>query len=201
VPFNDDLVRGIQGIYNETPVRQGRRFWHFGKPFEAVKLENATYLERSDFIGAYFHEELIGFIKIIHVDRVATLIQILAKNEHRDKRPMNALLANAIRLCEQKGASFLVYGKYAYDGNRNSALAEFKRRNGFEEVKIPRYFVSITLAGRLAIKLKLHRGIKGWMPLLLLRFLLNARSEFHRRAERSAGHTKEPTSNHGAPDR
>src|SRR5579862_4135630 len=31
VPFDDSLVRGIAAIYNETPVRHGRRFWHYGK--------------------------------------------------------------------------------------------------------------------------------------------------------------------------
>src|SRR6202007_3187530 len=96
--FDDEFVRGIQGIYNESPVRQGRRFWHFGKNFETVKRENATYLDRSDFIGAYFNDELIGFIKIVYVDCIATLMQILAKEEHHDGRPMNALLAKAVEL-------------------------------------------------------------------------------------------------------
>ena len=26
--FNDDFVRGMVSIFNETPIRQGRRFWH-----------------------------------------------------------------------------------------------------------------------------------------------------------------------------
>ena len=30
VPFNDELVRGIWEIYNECPIRQGRRFPHYG---------------------------------------------------------------------------------------------------------------------------------------------------------------------------
>ena len=50
--FDDALVRGIKAIYDETPVRQGRRFWHFQKPLERVAAENATYLDRSEFIGA-----------------------------------------------------------------------------------------------------------------------------------------------------
>jgi hypothetical protein len=28
VPFDEALVRGISGIYNESPVRQGKPFWH-----------------------------------------------------------------------------------------------------------------------------------------------------------------------------
>ena len=48
VAFTDDLVRGIKEIYDETPVRQGRRFWHYGKDLQVIKAENSTYLERSE---------------------------------------------------------------------------------------------------------------------------------------------------------
>src|SRR5262249_41553043 len=34
--YDDDFVRGMTEIFNETPVRQGRRFWHYGKDFETV---------------------------------------------------------------------------------------------------------------------------------------------------------------------
>ena len=37
VPFDDALVRGISRIYDETPTRQGRRFWHYGKDLDAAK--------------------------------------------------------------------------------------------------------------------------------------------------------------------
>jgi len=45
--YDDDYVRGIMSIYNETSIRAGRRFWHFGKDFETVKMENGTYAARS----------------------------------------------------------------------------------------------------------------------------------------------------------
>jgi hypothetical protein len=114
VPFTDDLVAGIVDIYNETPIRQGRPFWHYGKTFEAVKQMNATYLERSGFLGAFLGDELIGFLKIVYVNRVARLMQIVAKDAHRDKRPMNALIAKAVELCETKNCTDLVYGNYRY---------------------------------------------------------------------------------------
>jgi hypothetical protein len=164
VPFTDELVEGIRGIYNETPVRQGKPFWHFGKDFETVKRENITYLERSEFIGAFLNDELIGFIKIIHVDRVAVMIQILAKNAHHDKRPMNALLAHTVELCEKKRSEFLTYGQYVYGAKQNSSLTEFKRRNGFEELKFPRYYVPLTFKGKLAITTGLHLGIRNAIP-------------------------------------
>jgi hypothetical protein len=180
VDFNDEFVRGIQGIYNETPIRQGRRFWHFGKDFGTVKEENATYMERSDFLGAYFNEELIGYVKIVYLGQIATLIQIIAKIEHQDKRPTNALLAKAVDLCAQKGVSFLLYTKFVYDKNENNPLTEFKRRNGFEEVKYPRYYVPLTAKGAIAIKCGVHTGVRGLIPPSLLESLKSLRLRFYR---------------------
>src|SRR5215468_7422178 len=65
VPFDDVLVRGISGVYNESPVRQGKRFWHYGKDLETVPEENGTFLDRSIFIGAFFEETLVGFAKLV----------------------------------------------------------------------------------------------------------------------------------------
>jgi hypothetical protein len=179
--FDDELVRGIQSIYNETPIRQGRRFWHFEKDYETIKMENATYLDRSNFLGAYFEGELIGFIKIIYLDKIASLIQIISKIEHQDKRPTNALIAKAVEVCHQKGVKFLVYTKFAYDGNQSSPLTEFKRRNGFEEMRYPRYFVPLTAKGALAVKLGIHRGLRRLIPAPILISLKSLRSRIYQR--------------------
>ena len=40
VPFDDAFVRGISEIYNESPVRQGRRFRHYGKDLESIRQES-----------------------------------------------------------------------------------------------------------------------------------------------------------------
>ena len=66
VGFTDELVRGIQNIYNETPVRQGKPFWHYGKDFETLRTIHATFLETSDFIAAYYNGEIIGFMKLVY---------------------------------------------------------------------------------------------------------------------------------------
>lgn len=163
VPFNDDLVQGIMGIYNETPVRQGTPFWHYKKDFAAVKLANATYLERSDFLGAFWGEELIGFLKIVYVDQLARLMQILSKDAHRDKRPTNALIAKAVELCGAKGCSHLTYGKYRYPQGADD-LTAFKHRNGFQEILVPRYYVPLTTKGRAVLHLRLHRGARALVP-------------------------------------
>ena len=178
VEFDDELVRGIVSIYNETPIRQGRPFWHYGKDFATVKKENGTYLDRSDFIGAYYNDELIGFIKMVYAEHIASIMQILSKNEHYDKRPANALIAKAVEICDSKGMSSLVYCKYVYGNNDKSALTEFKRRNGFSQVLYPRYFVPLTTKGRIVMKLGLHHGLKELLPERLLTFLLGLRTQF-----------------------
>lgn len=180
VPFDDTLVHGIKRIYDETPVRQGRSFWHYGKSFEAVKKENSTYLDRSLFVGAYTGEKLIGFIKIIRVDEIAMFIQILALAEHRDKKPMNALLKHAMEICEQQGFSSVVYGQYHYGTNNDSTLTEFKRRNGFQEVRFPRYFVPLTIKGRMALAVGLHFGWRNLIPAEVSSLLVNTRAKFLR---------------------
>jgi hypothetical protein len=64
MPFDDTLVKGICEIYNETPVRQGRRFSHYGKDFKTVYREEATFLDRSVFIGAFLGDKLSSLFAI-----------------------------------------------------------------------------------------------------------------------------------------
>ena len=176
VPFDDELVRGVQGIYNETPIRQEKRFWHFGKDIETLRRELATYLDRSQFIGAYWNEELIGFLKMVYVGRVATLFHIISMNEHYDKRPMNALIAKAVEFCEQKGISHFIYGQFVYGNKHQSSLLEFKRRNGFERINFPRYYIPLTVKGRLFVRLKLYKGVGGLVPEPILQTVLSCRA-------------------------
>src|SRR5437660_6741103 len=46
VPFDDVLISGIQSIYNESPIRQGKPFWHYGEDLETIRRIKATFLER-----------------------------------------------------------------------------------------------------------------------------------------------------------
>jgi hypothetical protein len=174
VEFDDKFVEATCPIYNEIPVRQGKAFWHYGKDFQSIKHSLATYLERSIFIGAYYQDKLIGFIKITWVGTTGTITQILSMKRHFDKRPNNALIAKAIEICEAEGKSHFIYGSFVYYDS-DSSLTEFKRRNGFEPVQLPRYYVPLTLKGRIALKLGLHRGIAGNTPKPVLRLFLKVR--------------------------
>jgi len=163
IPFTDDFVRAIMDIYDETPVRQGRLFWHYHKNFDEAKRANATYLERSEFVGAYLGDELVGFLKIVYVDRIARLMQIIAKDANRGQRPTNALIAKAVELAAARGCSLLTFGKYRYSQGADGVTA-FKSRNGFEEILVPKYFVPLTAKGKLMLLMRLHRGVKAFVP-------------------------------------
>jgi hypothetical protein len=185
VPFDDEFVRGIHALYNETPIRHGRPFWHYGKDVDTVRADNATFLDRSEFIGAYFEGKLIGFIKMVYVGEMASIMQILAMNAHQDKRPTNALLAKAVEICAAKSVPYLKYCKYVYHNNHADLLTDFKRRNGFQQVDFPKYFVPLTLRGRVSLALRLQLSWSDWLPGSVVSALLNVRAKYHAFAHRS----------------
>ena len=187
--FDDEFVRGIVGINNESPTRQGKAFWHYQKSFEAVKEENSTYADRNLFLGAYFEDELVGFIRIVIINTEASIIQVLSKMKHFDKRPQNALIAKAVEICEQRGFAYLTYCNYVYN-DPDSSLTEFKRRNGFEQVLVPRYYIPLTLQGRIALKLGIHQGPKKLIPKPVFKQLLRLRSYWYARKLKAV---QEPT--------
>jgi len=166
VPFDEDLVRGIWEIYNETPVRQGRRFPHYGKSLDAVRKMSATYLDCSIFIGAFFEDKLIGFIKLTTDEErtQAGLMHIVSLIGQRDKAPTNALVAQAVRSCAERNISQLVYSHFSYGKKETSSLSDFKERNGFQRVDLPRYYVPLSPLGSLAFRLGLHRKFIELLP-------------------------------------
>jgi hypothetical protein len=89
-----------------------------------------------------------------------------------------------VRVCGQRGVELLVYGQYVYDNKKNSPVTEFKRRNGFRQVEVPRYYVPLTTKGKLAIALGLHRGIKEVLPEWITTALLDQRSKRYERLAR-----------------
>ncbi len=82
-----------------------------GRTWRTVRREAATFLDCSVFIGAYFNEELIGFIKLTHDETrtQAGLMHIISMIQHRDKAPTNALVAQAVRSCADRNIPYLVY--------------------------------------------------------------------------------------------
>lgn len=187
VAFDDALVRGISAIYNETPIRQGKHFWHYGKDLQTVARENGTFPDRSVFLGAFVGEEMIGFAKLVNDETRAQagLMQILSMIQHREKAPTNALVAAAVRSCAERGIPHLVYSQFAYGKKQRDNLSDFKASNGFQKVDLPRYHVPLTVAGRLAIRARLHWKLADFIPESLVIGLRRLRAVWYER-------TKEP---------
>jgi hypothetical protein len=156
---NEKLAEGIWEIYNETPIRQGRAFPHYGESLETIN-KNLYVAQNPTFIGAYLQDKLVGFIQIVYGDKIAIISNILSLQKHWDKAVNNALLAKAVEVCASKGEKWLMYGRI---GNHPS-LDRFKNSNGFVKFPITRYYIPLTSKGKNAILLGLHREPKDALP-------------------------------------
>ncbi|XES76973.1 MAG: GNAT family N-acetyltransferase [Candidatus Bathyarchaeia archaeon] len=155
----EQLAEGIWKIYNETPIRQGRAFSHYGIPLEHVKalVRSAT---NSTFIAESLEGEVVGFVQLVHGDQLTVMAQILSLQKHWDKALNNALVAKAVEVCAEKNVPWLMYGRM---GNHPS-LDMFKENNGFSKYNLTRYYVPLTKKGRWAAKLGLHKEAKDALP-------------------------------------
>jgi hypothetical protein len=141
----------------------------------------ATFLDRSTFIGAYLDDRLIGFAKL-HCDAARTqagLAHILSLIEHRDKSPTNALVARAVKYCAKNGIPNLVYSRFNEGNKQWDSLMEFKDRNGFKRIELPRYYVPLTRFGEIAFQLGLHRRFIDHIPESVFLALRNARNRLY----------------------
>jgi hypothetical protein len=157
--LNDEFVKGVQSIYDESPLRQGRKFIHYGKSLAVLKDDLSSFPECTFFIGAYYQSELIGFMKLFEGNNVLRTVHIIAKISHRDKPVMDALISRAVEICEQKKFAYFHYGSWTSGG-----LGDFRIKHGFQRFEVPRYFLPLTLRGKLMLKLNLHHGLKERLP-------------------------------------
>ncbi len=181
VKFDEELIRGIRDIYNETRIRQGTINKHYGKSFEETKQANITYLDRSDFIGAYLGNELIGFIKLVYAKNnvFARTMGIEGKIKYRGIGFMHALIAKAVETCVEKKVPYLVYGKFIYGSKGPDSLTEFKLYNGFKKIDLPRYYVPLNYWGKIICTLGLYKRLNEILPGPLLKLLLRTRRLYY----------------------
>jgi hypothetical protein len=183
VSFDESLVEGIWQIYNESPIRQGRRFPHYGKTVGTVHREASTFPDSSVFIGAFLGDRMIGFTKLV-IDETKTqagLMHIVSLLSQRDKAPTNALVAEAVRACAKRNISYLSYSNFAYGKKQHDSLSDFKERNGFQRVDLPRYYVPLTPVGSLALRLGLHHKMADRIPEPLAARLREFRNKWNNR--------------------
>jgi len=183
IPFDEALLKGICGIYNESPIRQGRRFPHYGMSIDRARQYAGTFLDRSIFIGAFLGDSMIGFIKLVcdEARTYACAIHILSMLRHRDKAPTNALIAQAVRSCADRQISYLVYENFSYGKKQGDSLSQFKEVNGFQRMDLPRYYVPLTSIGEAAFRLGLHHKLVHYLPEPVMAGLRRLRSAWHTR--------------------
>jgi hypothetical protein len=92
------------------------------------------------------------------------MVHILSMIQHNDKAPTNALIAQAVRYCAEHKIPFLVYEHFVYGNKQGDSLSHFKEVNGFQRVDLPRYYVPITILGRIALRLGLHHRLADRVP-------------------------------------
>jgi len=177
VPLDDAFVSGVMEIFNESPVRRGRRFAHYRKSFEQLKEMLSRDLPISEFIGAYDQDRLVGFVKLVYAEgRFANPGLIVSKLEFRRKYVNNALVAKAVELCTRKSTPYLTYTNW-----RRGSQADFLMRHGFEKICVPRYWISLTRKGGMAINTGFHHSFRTRIPEPILGFFLDLRKSFYDR--------------------
>ena len=132
---------------------------HYGKKAPAIKAELTSFMDRCYLVGAYFNGELIGFMKLFQGENILRTVHIIGKLSYRDKCVMDALIAKAVEVCNQKGVQHLQYGSWTDGG-----VGTFRIKHGFQKVDVPRYFVPLTAWGALMLKLNMHRRLRERLP-------------------------------------
>jgi hypothetical protein len=175
VEYDEQLVRGIESIYNESPIRQGKRFAHYKKDFGELWRIHETFLDRATFLGAFFRNELIGFVKLVDAGPFIRTMGLISKIAHSAAAPNSALIDAAVALSCQKRTKFLVYGEFDWGKRGGSGLTEFKKGIGFQKVMLPRYYIPLTRVGKLILATGLENGVIEKLPKPVVRSLLEVR--------------------------
>ena len=174
--YDDEFVKGISNIFNESPIRLGKKFPHYNKNLETIRREVGTFIDRSVFVGAYWRDELVGYLKIVFEDEFADVLNILSKISHREKCITNSLLAKIVEVCCERGIGYIAYGDFD-----SSSLGDFKRHNGFLRMDLPRYYIPLNITGAVALRLGLHRRFSEWVPDWMLPLLRELRKRWYER--------------------
>jgi hypothetical protein len=178
--LDSQLLEALVELNNDSPLRQGKTYTHYGKTVDQVARDQQDFLDRSDYVCAYHGAELVGIVKLIYRKDIASILTFLSKASHNDKRPANALMAKVVELCTEKKMSHVTFGLFNYYKKRDTSLREFKIRNGFNEILVPRYFVPLTIKGAVSIKFGFHKGLIGLLPHRIITLFVNTRTKFNK---------------------
>jgi hypothetical protein len=86
----------------------------------------------------------------------------------------------------ERGIPYLVYSKFAYGKKQTSTLSDFKERNGFHRIDVPRYYAPLTAFGRIALRFGLHKRFVDRLPAPLQAKLRGIRAAWYNRKSQPA---------------
>lgn len=181
-PFSERLIHDLVVMFNESPYRQGRPNRYYGWDAERVGRVWKTDLDKSVWVVAYYEEEMIGFIKLILGNGIARTSGTIAKHAHKDRAPMNAILAKSIEVCAERGISHLVYGQFTYGQKGEDSLTIFKVNNGFKRFDIPRWYIPLSVWGRTALYLGLHKELIELIPRPMIKMIRTIKNKWYQGA-------------------
>jgi hypothetical protein len=113
-------------------------------------------------------------------------MHIVSLISQREKAPTNALIVQAVRSCAHRQIPYLVYSNFAYGKKEHDSLSDFKERNAFQRIDVPRYFVPLTPLGWMAFRLGLHHKLTEHMPEAFMTKLRDLRSAWYARKMQSS---------------
>jgi hypothetical protein len=172
--LDDAFAQGVAAIYAETPVKQGRKFTHYGQSAADIKAELASFADQSVLIGAYFQDELVGFMKLFIHGSVARTVHIIGSTKHREKCVMDALISCAVELGCARGCKYLHYGSWTDGG-----VGVFREKHGFVRATTTRYFVPLTLRGHVMLALSMHLPLRERLPKSVVNPLRDLRAKLN----------------------
>jgi hypothetical protein len=79
-----------------------------------------------------------------------------------------------------------VYSNFAYGKKQRDSVTDFKERNGFQRIDVPRYYVPLSHLGAAAFRLGLHRGLVDRFPESVVSKLREIRNAWYDRKLESA---------------
>ena len=109
------------------------------------------------------------------------LMNIVSLVSHRDKAPTNALVASSVKACTERELQFLTYSRFSYGKKEVDSLSDFKERNGFQRIDVPRYYIPVSPIGKIALDLGLHHKLAERVPEGIAGRLREFREAWYRR--------------------
>jgi hypothetical protein len=149
----------VERINNETPIRQGRPYRHYHEPLRNIVSWYMNPRKSEIFVAAHYQNSIVAVAQITKGCSFAYLNTFIGLMQHFDKAVMNALMSGVVKACEDHGIRYLAYERISDD-----SLGKFKQNNGFADRQVPRYYIPLTLKGKLLLSLHLHRGLRSLIP-------------------------------------